>query len=607
MGITFKTKNVYSNIIGTREVEKRIQKVLNELSSVFTRTLGPYGMNTIIEDNYLHHVITKDGFTVYTKYVAYDRVARAISRFFLKISSSLNEIVGDGTTSSVIVAKELYTLKKLIKKYKIPPQTLITTVEAISKLLIDRIEKRAFRIELDKSFSDPFITTASFRDAIKNIASISLNNDSDAGSFVADVFCSMRDPEHGFVNVEVSKNKDTHFDLDRGFEIPRGMVLPEMVTEADGRRAIYLNPLILTIKGSLMTNDLEAIHKITHIANNMDRPLVIIAGGFSKVICETFRQSIIDFAERHGKHLRLMCVEMDTDSEFGKETLLDLQANIGSRIITVGDGKNFPIEQNELKYLDYCGSCDKIVANLTTYTRIIGGKRDDTKIQFRIEEIDRKIEEMKSEQHIDNHTNIFLLERRKASLLNDMVTVHVGGDTLEEKENKAYLYDDAVRGCRSAIRKGYISGGNTAVAKICHEILEKIKNSNHGYITRLDVDYKVLSNLVPSIGRKKAEEVVIEIFKIMKESYIRVYATILNNKFLSWKKSMKVARECVEVGRTYNLITDELEAEDARSKVVNSSEVDTQILKAAISILKLVITSNQFVRIPEVEQMKKNM
>jgi len=618
----------YSNVTGPDELDKEIVRTLRFESAVFKRTLGPYGANTIIEDQMLHHTTTKDGWTVYRSLVFYPRLARVAARLFQKISGSLNDVVGDGTTSSVVIANELYRIRKLARKWHIPPKFLAESLKIIGQKLNEIVKKNA--IPLIEYKDGGYNKTDTFEQRIQAVASISLNNDWENGKLVSDMFCSLKNPGHGFVNAELSRTNVTHYDLDRGFEITRGMLLPEMVTEPDGRRAVYVNPKILLIKGHIMTHDIEALrYVIEYVIGKCSRPLVIIAGGFCEASRESFRQSIIRFVEKHGTILKLLCIEMDTESSIGKENLQDLADNISASIITVDSAKQFPIEADPQKYDAYLGTCNKIIASTTNYTRFIGGKNNTDRIKFRIDDIDKEIDRMKSETHIDNQYNIFLLQRRKAALYGDMVTLFVGGDTIEEKENKQHLFDDAVRGCKSAIKSGIVCGGNTIIPKICHKILEEYKNRDKNNLNALvlrefvDSITTSLNKTMPSNIRKSIDKYVYEILYNICIAYTRTYAIIIDNKFRSWRKSYKIAKECIESDRTYDIINDNYEdsytlindkreihrANDAtkNNAIINSSEVDTQILTAAISILDLVMTSNQFLRTPKMEEMRKNL
>ena len=608
-------KEEYSNVISEREFQRESNRALAMESRVFANTLGPFGMHTVIEDRNLAHSITKDGFTVYQDLVIYNRVGRVTSRLIQKISGSLNEVVGDGTTSAVIVANELKSIRKLIKKYKVPPKVISDIMSTLSKYLVEKIGEYSIQFPFSEDGSKLLEGTDKFNECkmlVKKLASISLNNDYNRGALVSEIFMHLSDPRNGFINVEASKTNTTYFDKDRGFEIYRGMIVPEMCTEPDGKTAIYSNPVILLINGSLLSEDSDSLNKVIQVAcGKMDRPLVIIAGGFSKAVTETMRQSIIAYGEKNAKKLPVLCVEIDTESQAGKSELLDIEANIGGRILTIDPNKTFPSFDDISAYVPYFGYADKITVTMAK-TRILGGHINREKANFRIKEIDDELEHMKSEQHVDHRSDVFKLNRRKALLNNDMMSLYIGGDTIEEKESNADLFDDAVRGCKSAVRCGIVPGGNTVVGKICYRELD----DNEGAAATLYVAEHLES---AKLIMDKLEDIVHDMLEIIMVAYRNSYAIVLNNKYRNIWKSKRIADECIAENKTLNLITEKFE--DFREEhivdgvshvnkdafVINSADIDTRILIAATSIIDLIITSNQFLRIPEMKQMQKNM
>lgn len=619
-----KNTDEYSNVVSTKLFDKEARHVLKFESEIFARTLGPYGMNTVLEDRALQHRVTKDGYTVYSSVVVYNKIGRVVSRLIQKISSALNAVVGDGTTSSVIVANELYRLKKLIRKYNIPPKLLSGVVEVVSRQIVEAVKADAISLEdmIDKCreyletegiSSDEKLKTmreTGYYTIVKNLAAISLNNNYTDGALVADMFVSLKDPANGFINPEVSRTSETRYELDRGFEIFRGMLLSEMVNQADNRTAEWNDADILLVKGDLMNEDVPAIGKVLNwTIGTRNRPLVIIANSFSNNMTETFRNSIINYAEQNHKIMPFLAIEIDTESSIGNQILLDIEANIGGQHIEVGNGRKFPNEEEPVMYQKYLGHAEKVVCRGSSWTRIIGGSRSPSKVSARVEEIDKILDQFKSEPSIDHQKEARQLNKRKACLLNDMVTMYVGGDTNEEKEARKDLFDDANRGCKSAMRNGVCRGGNTEVAHICHEILnDKSKIDAIVAATASDLHYGDI------VTRSELERIVIAVLKEIKIAYTRVYAIVLNNKFRNWHKALKLATKCVEENLVYNLVSEEFENWDVPDKtfelekklVINSSETDTQILTAAVSIIDLLITSNQFIRTPKMSEMQKN-
>lgn len=616
-------QNDESNVIDSKALSKRSKKTLKTESKVFANTLGPAGMNTIIEDKYLKHVITKDGYTVYQSLVFYNKIDRIIAKLIQKISGSVNEIVGDGTTSAVVCANELLRLKKLIRKHNITAKILTDTIKEVSILINARLKDSAIKIfnENDGSRCKFIEKDEDYKKLITNIAAISLNNDYTSGKIISDLYTSLSDPLNGSVNIELSPTDKTTFNKDRGFELCRGFIMSEMVTEADSKSASYIDPNILLIKGTLMSTDAEALNTVINlIIGKLGQPLVIIAGGFSREIYEIIRQSILMYEENQHKVLPLLCVEVDNSSSIGNEEFLDLSANVGANIITVDSSKPFPdLKGNEAKWISSFGHCNKIIAR-STETRIIGGKIDKAKVEFRVAEINKTIEEYKSEEHLDNYFNIFRLNRRKSALMNDMITLLVGGNSAEEKENRSHLYDDAARGCKSAFKNGLLCGGNTAVARVCYKMLNKSNISwlkNEASVILKNIGYSDM------IDENKFYKLVKDIIKEIEIAYIRSYAIIINNKFNSWFKSYSLAKKCIKNNKLYNLVTGKYESvydnidinthlTDAKTfisncKVINSAETDMQILTVAVSIIDLIISSNQLLRTPESKQMINHM
>jgi chaperonin GroEL len=627
----------YANIIGPKEYEKSAMQGLRFMSKTFSRTYGPYGRYSVLEDQFLQHVVTRDGYTVFGNLCIYEKTARVVAKLVQKISNSLNEVVGDGTTSAVIEAYELYRLKKLIKKYDLAPKMLMDIVKHVAKnLIIPRIEAVAEPVFYR---NDDETNSAYNKQILTNLASICLNNDYKDGKLIADLFLSLTDSENGFINVEISPNTETYFDKDRGFEIFRGLIMPEMINSPDKTSSIHNEPLILLVKGYLGTSDFDALDLIINYAFDVKkRPLVIIAGGFSSQLRDVLRQTMISYLQEHNKIMSLACIEMDTESAMGKDQLLDIEANVGARVIVVEQGRPLPLESDFTKLKVYFGSCDKIIIT-NTKTRFLGGKSDESKVRFRIDEIDGELAKYQSSQHEESGKYVRALLRRKAALVNDMVTLYVGGETFEEKTTKSHLFDDAVRGCRSAINHGIVPGGNTIVAKICADVkgdecvLEQFAVSTIEKLGYTDI-----------IPKKTMSRIITDIVNELQVAYTRSYAIVLQNRFNSWSYSYDLASKCVKDGSIYNVISGSTEywfkyrnrAEDelyydirsqddrgpktvrlsknydrreylTRMRVVNSAEIDTQILNASISIVDLIMTSNQFVRVPKRDKMVENM
>lgn len=594
----------YANIIDEKTLHKEIYKVLSHMSEAFTNTLGPYGNNTIIEDRYLRHTITKDGYTVFKNILFYEKIPKVISFIIQKVSGILNEIVGDGTTSAVVTAKENYGLRDLIKKYNISPRIISTALEIIVEQIVAIIKERSVKINNIKD-------KTKLAEVIKNIAAIACNNDYKKGKIISELFMTLESPETGFINVEISKGPETYFDKERGFEIYRGLLIPEMYTEGDNYTAIWSDPRYLLIEGQVMSNDVKGIFEILNYTASAGIPLVIIAGGFSKVFEETLRKNIFEYYEKEGKKLPIICVTVDTDSELGKEGFYDIEANVGARSVKVLPGRDFPVMTPDV-FWNMLGNSEKIISNGRS-TKIIKGKLNVERIKSRMDELDKRIEFMQTKIHEVHDMEIYKLKKRKAILNNDMLTLYVGGDTYEERETAKYLVIDAVHSCKAAYTSGIVTGGNTIVAKIINDII--LSSNNAG--PKMEFLCNVKDKLINSIGEldfRIIDKVIIDICKTLYNSYINVYTKILNNKFKNKFKSKSLAKKAIRNNSIYNLMTNKFEKdieetgiENMQCKVINPSETDIKILVASTSIINLLITSNQFIRVPQIEKVQKEL
>ena len=78
---------------------------------------------------------------------------------------------------------------------------------------------------------------------IKQVGSISANNDEEIGTLIADAM--RRVSKDGVITVEESKGTDTYVDEVKGMQFDRGYLSPYFVTNAENMTTEYEEPLIL--------------------------------------------------------------------------------------------------------------------------------------------------------------------------------------------------------------------------------------------------------------------------------------------------------------------------------------------------------------------------
>jgi archaeal chaperonin len=114
-------------------------------------TLGPRGLDKLLVDQLGNRVITNDGYTVLVSL----KTNHPISRLIVEIAERQEFSVGDGTTSTVIMAAEM--LKegyRVISEYNIHPSRILSEIDEATELITKYLQTVATPIT---SINDPLL------------------------------------------------------------------------------------------------------------------------------------------------------------------------------------------------------------------------------------------------------------------------------------------------------------------------------------------------------------------------------------------------------------------------------------------------------------------
>lgn len=256
------------NIISEEDTKEIINKVLNILSTSISKSLGPYGSTTIIRDIYnLDHKITKDGYSIASKISFKGNIANTILDLVQKISRTLVQEIGDGSTSCIVVANELNrNLNKFFMDNRdIARKDILDFLDELQKELISYIRKEA------KPLKD--------KETLAKVASISNNNDKELGNMVAEIYEELG--FQGFINLELSPTEKTYREITNGIEVNRGYINYVYVTENDKVTCRLDEPKILMVNDIIGEEDGAFICEMLTLCMASSIPLVIIAPDFS--------------------------------------------------------------------------------------------------------------------------------------------------------------------------------------------------------------------------------------------------------------------------------------------------------------------------------------
>jgi len=553
------TYSIQTNIVNGEDFDESILDILDRISNIISKSLGRYGATTIIEDKLVGNIITKDGFTILNRIkFRYDSLASTILEIIKNVSRDLVREVGDGSTSSVVIATELY--RSLLNEREnneafslLPNKVLLETLETLEECINEKIKERAIEITEDNF------------DKLQEIAEISMNNDKELGTLIANIYKEIG--KEGNIIIDKSPTDNTFYNMIEGFELPRGFITSKFANQSNLKDCIIENPYILMCNEGLDEDDIPVLSDLLgHLLSVEHRGLVIIAKQFSTNIVNWMEINLM----KNKKELKLLAIDYSFASTNSTETFEDLACCVGATIYK-------KLEMDKIKdykeFYSLLGESESVKASeLTSF--IIGPKGDKEKINERIEWIKYLIDEVKKDDSIrDISKDLIQLNTRISLMLGKIAKLYVGGETDMAKETTKYLVEDTVYACKSALKHGYVSGGNLIIPKIIYELLECDENCD----INLGLQERYLLKSISSSC--------IETYKIMMRN---------SNLFTDEQSLDTEVQLCIMSNKIRNLKTNELER-DEDTTVINSAMTDISILRSSLSIIGLLFTSNQFI------------
>lgn len=404
-----------------------IKQGIDIVAEAVKTTLGPKG-NTVIIGQTLGPHVTKDGVSVAKEIKLKDNFQDIGAQLIKEVATKTLNMVGDGTTTSTILAQAFINKGMELIAGGENPIAVKREIDNISKAVVDYIRSKSIDISSDSEL-------------IKNVATISANNDSILGELIADAFSKIS--LDGVITVEESKNIETSINVIQGMQFDRGYVAPHFVTDNVKNEAILYNPVIL-ITEQRITSMRSVVDVLEPVVKNGDS-LLIIAEDYDSEVIENLKLNKLQGV------LKVVAIKAPSYGDYRKDILQD--------IAVLTDGESLTYESN-LSLTDYTyemlGRCEKVIVTKDT-TTIIGGKGSQKAIEHRIKQIRTVLQET------DSETINAMARQRIAKLAGGVAVVHVGGTTeLEMKERKDRV-DDAVCATRAAIEEGVVVGGGISL------------------------------------------------------------------------------------------------------------------------------------------------
>jgi chaperonin GroEL len=414
-------------LVFSEDARRKLQKGMDVLATAVVTTLGPKGRNVAIDRKFGSPTITHDGVSVAKEIELEDPFENMGAQLLKEAATKTNDIAGDGTTTSTVLAHSIVTdgMKNLAAGFN--PMLLKWGIEASTKAVAEKISEQAIEV-----------TT---KDEIANVASISAQ-DRTIGELIADVMDKVG--KDGVITVEESKGLEFETEYVEGMQFDRGYISPYFITNPESMEADVEEPYILVHdkKISAATDIVPVLEKLVQVGK---RELVIIAEDIDGEALATL------VLNKLRGMLNVIAVKAPGFGDRRKAMLQDIAILTGATVISEEIGRK--LDTTEITDL---GQAEKIVVTKDD-TTVIGGRGEGSEIKGRIEQI--RIEIDKSTSDYDGEK----LQERLAKLSGGVAIIRVGAATETELKEKKHRVEDALSATRAAVEDGIVPGGGVAL------------------------------------------------------------------------------------------------------------------------------------------------
>ena len=496
------------------EAREGLKKGVDALAKAVKVTLGPKGRNVIIGKAFGGPQITKDGVTVAKEIELEDALENMGAQMVKEVASKTNDLAGDGTTTATILAQAI--VKEGLKNVTAGanPMDLKRGVDKAVEAIVEELNKNAE-------------TVGSSSDKIKQVASISANNDESIGSLITEAFEKVG--KEGVITVEEAKGTDTYVDVVEGMQFDRGYLSPYFVTNSEKMEADLESPYILLYdkKISAMKDLLPVLEPVAQSG----KPLLVIA---EDVDGEALATLVVN--KLRGS-LKIAAVKAPGFGDRRKAMLEDIAILTGGTVIS--EERGFTLENTTIEML---GSAERVTIDKDN-TTLVNGAGVKENIEARVNQIKAQIETTTSDYDKEK------LQERLAKLAGGVAVLYVGAASEVEMKEKKDRVDDALHATRAAVEEGIVAGGGVALLRT-RKVLEKINSENLDEATGIQIISRAIESPLRTIVENAGGEGSVVVAKVLEgkgnfgyDAKSETYVDLLKQGIIDPKKVTRIALE----------------------------------------------------------------
>jgi chaperonin GroEL len=392
-------------------------------------TLGPKAKCVLIEKKWGSPLVCNDGVTIAKEVELKDADANLGARMIRQAAERTGEAVGDGTSTSTILAHAIFA------------EGLKNIAAGASGIDLKRGLDRGLKVAVQAIHERSQPITS--RKEKAQVAAISAHNDESLGELVADAMEKIG--AEGVVTVEEAKGIETAVEVVEGMQFDRGYLSPYFITDPDKLEAVLDDPLILLYEKKI--NTLKDLIPLLEQIAKVQRPLVIVAEDIDAEVLATL------VVNRLRGVLKCVAVKSPGFGDRRKAMMQD---------VAILTGGQFLAEELGLKLenvgIEDLGKAQRIVVDKDN-TTIIGGRGEKAAIRSRCEDLRKQIDKSTSDYDREK------LQERLAKLSGGVAVIRVGAPSEAELKSRKEALDDAISATKAAVAEGIVAGGGLCLLR----------------------------------------------------------------------------------------------------------------------------------------------
>lgn len=415
------------------DARNALQKGVNAVADTVKITLGPKGRNVVLEKKYSTPLITNDGVTIAKEIDLKDPFENMGAQLLKEVSIKTNDVAGDGTTTSAVLAQCI--INEGMKHFKNGANPVILK-KGIFKATETAVKKlKEISVKVNSS------------EEICQVASISAGDD-EIGKLIATAMDKVG--SDGVITVEESKTMDTKLKIVEGMQFDRGYASPYMSTNMEKMEA-ELDDCKILVTDKKITNLQDILPLLEQVVKQGIKLLIISEEVEGEAL------STLIFNKLRGT-FNCVAVKAPAYGERRKAMLEDIAILTGATLVC--DENGLDLKDVSLEHL---GGAKTVRVTKDT-TTIVEGYGDKQLLKDRMQTIKNQIENTESEFDKEK------LQERLAKLAGGVAVVEVGAATEVEMKEKKLRIEDALSATKAASLEGIVSGGGIALLSTTNEV-----------------------------------------------------------------------------------------------------------------------------------------